>query len=794
VSEQRAGGARANAAAGAGDVGADAAAGAGDVGADAAAGAGDVGADAAAGAGGGTGRRAFLLHASVAVGGAFVLALGAPGCGGRPETPAARRQGFSPNAWLTITPDDRIYFYLDRVEMGQGTMTSHATLVAEELEVDPARLHVEAAPADRRYDNPAADLGFQITGGSTSVRTSWEPLRLAGAAAREMLVGAAAARWQVPAAECRAEAGAVVHGPSGRRERYGALAALAARQPVPERPKLKDPRDFRYIGKAVPRLDARSKVDGSGVYGIDVKRPGLLTAVVLRAPSLGAKLEGFDADEARAQPGVAGVVRVTTGVAVVATSYWRARRAAELVRTRWAPGPLGAFDSDRLKAQYRERLGSPAKAVRDDGDAPAALGQGKKVVEAVYEVPYLAHATMEPMNCTAHVRGRRCEIWAPTQSPGLLREAVRKLTGFDEDAIDVHTTLIGGGFGRRLAQDFGVEAVEVASHFAAPVKVVWSREDDTRRDFYRPLTVNLLRGAVDAKGEVSAWFHRIVAQSIVAQVSKDWVAAIAPGGLPQSLKGLLGRGASGLYGKNVLTDPSSVEVASDFAYALPNLRVEYAAVESGVPVGFWRSVGASENGFVVEAFLDELAHAAGRDPYELRRVLLKDAPRHRAVLELAAQKAGWGSPLPPGKGRGIAQVKSFGSHCAQVVEADVSHGRVKVERVVCAIDCGLVVNPDIVRAQIEGAVVFGLSAALHQQITFREGRPVEGNFHQYPLLRMHEMPRVEVHIVASHEPPTGVGEVGLPPVAPALANAIFAASGRRLRSLPLAPALAKAMG
>ncbi len=744
---------------------------------------------------GGASRRAFLLRASASAAGAFVLALGAPGCGGRPETPAGRPKGFSPSAWLTITPDDQIFFYLDRVEMGQGTMTSHATLVAEELEIDPARLRVEHAPADRRYDNPADTLGFQITGGSTSTRTSWEPLRLAGAVAREMLVGAAAAAWGAPRAECRAENGAVVHGPSGRRERYGALAALAARQPVPERPRLKDPRDFRYIGRSVPRLDARTKVDGSGVYGIDVKRPGLLTAVVLRAPSLGAKLEGFDAAEALAQPGVAGVVRVSTGVAVVARSYWRARRAAELVRARWAPGPLAALDGDRLRAQYRARLGAPAKAVRDDGDAPAALARGGgKIVEAIYEVPFLAHATMEPMNCTAHVRGSSCEIWAPTQAPGLAREAVRRVTGFDEEAIAVHTTMLGGGFGRRQVADFVVEAVEVARHFEAPVKVVWSREDDMRNDFYRPMTANLLRGAVDGRGEVLAWFHRLVGQSIVSQVGRDWVSALAPGGVPQSLKALAGRGAAGLYGKNVVTDPTSIEAAADFAYAMPNVRVEYAAVEPGVPVGFWRAVGNSENGFVVEGFVDELAHAAGRDPYRFRRALLEGSPRHRAVLDLAAEKAGWGSPLKPGAGRGIAQVMSFGSYCAQVVEARVEGGRARVERVVCAIDCGLVVNPDLVRAQIEGAVAFGLSAALYQQITFREGRPAEGNFHHYPVLRMNEMPRVEVHLVPSREPPTGVGEVGLPPVAPALANALFAATGRRLRSLPLAPALARATG
>jgi CO/xanthine dehydrogenase Mo-binding subunit len=743
---------------------------------------------------GGLGRRAFVLRASASAAGAFVLALGAEGCGGGARAPSARRDGFSPNAWLTVTPDDQIYFYLDRVEMGQGTTTSHAVLVAEELEVDPARLRVEAAPADRRYDNPGPDLGFQITGGSTSVKTSWEPLRLAGAAAREMLVAAAAARWRVPPGECRAEGGAVVHGPSGRRERYGALASSAATLPVPERPRLKSPREFRLIGRDVPRLDARAKVDGSAVYGIDVQRPGLLTAVVLRAPSLGARLLEFDAAAARAESGVAGVVRVSTGVAVVATSYWRARRAADLVRATWAPGPLGGLDTDRLRAQYRERLGAPAKAVRDDGDALGALGRGSKAVEAVYEVPYLAHATMEPMNCTAHVRGRACEVWAPTQSPGLAREGVRKLTGFDEDAIAVHTTMLGGGFGRRLVNDFVVEAVEVARHFEAPVKVVWSREDDMRCDYYRPLTANLLRGAVDARGGVAAWFHRIVAQSIVSQAAKEWVGAIAPGAVPQSLKAVLARGGAGLYGKNVVTDQTSVEAAADFAYAMPNVRVEYAAVEPGVPVGFWRAVGNSENGFVVECFVDELARAAGRDPYAFRRALLAGAPRHLAVLDRAAREAGWGAPLPAGTGRGIAVVKSFGSYCAQVAEASIEAGRVRVRRVVCALDCGLVVNPDLVRAQVESAVAFGLSAALRQQITFREGRPVEGNFHQFPLLRLNEMPRVEVHLVPSDEPPSGVGEVGLPPVAPAVANAVFAATGRRLRSLPLDAALARAGG
>lgn len=737
-------------------------------------------------------RRDFLRVAGLATGGlaiAFVL----PGCHGPdPATSlrAYKKGEFVPNAWLKITPDDRVTFYLDRVEMGQGTMTSHVTLLAEELEIAPSRVHVEHAIASRSYDNPDKDLGFQITGGSTSTRSSWRPLRVAGATAREMLKGAAAASWGVPIAEVIAEDGAVVHRASGRRSTYGQLCLAAAQQPVPE-PMLKAPADFKWIGKSVGRVDARMKVDGSGIYGIDVTMPGLLTAVVLRAPVYGAKLSSFNAAEAKRRPGVVDVFEVPTGVAVVASKYWQARAAAAHVKVSWDEGPQAGLSTPWLWEQFEKRAKKPGKAVREQGDYKKAMSRSAKTIEAVYRVPYLAHATMEPQNATAWVRDDRCEIWAPTQSPGLAMEEAKRITGLPTEAITVRTTLIGGGFGRRLDQDFVTEALHVSQKLKKPVKVVWSREEDTQHDHYRPMTYNVLRGAVDAKGEISAWFHHMVSQSIVSQVGPKWVPAMMPSGMPRGLASFLGRNAAQMYQNNVMTDVSSVEGASDFAYAIPDLHVEYSVMAAVVPVGFWRGVGSSENVFIAESFLDELIHAAGKDPYKARRALLAGAPRHLRVLDLAAEKAGWGKPLPAGMARGIAQAKCFGSYCAQVAEVSVTGRALRVHRVVCAIDCGTVVNPDLVRAQVESAVVFGLSAALKQQITFARGRVVETNFHQFPVLRMHEMPKVEVHIVPSNEPPSGVGETGLPPVAPAVTNALFAATGKRIRTLPIERALAE---
>jgi CO/xanthine dehydrogenase Mo-binding subunit len=733
-------------------------------------------------------RRDFL-RVGLSAAGALMVGISLPACQNyEPKTALYFGQTgkFKPNAWLAIGRDDKIVFYLDRVEMGQGTTTSHATLVAEELEVDPRRISVEHAPAAREYDNPDPDLGFQITGGSTSVRTSWEPLRKAGAVAREMLKSAAAAEWGVPAAEVVAKDGAVSHAASGKSATYGKLVASASRQPVPD-PALKPASERKWIGKPLGRLDALSKVNGSAVYGIDVRVPGMAFAVVVRSPTVGGNLRSFRAEAAKKEPGVIDVFEIPSGVAVVAKSTWEARSAAKKVEADWDGGPLAKASSKSLRADYAERAKTEGSEIKSEGSVEKAWS-GAKVVEAVYEAPYLAHATMEPQNATAHVTGDRCEIWAPTQSPGLAMEEAMRITGLDRAAIQIHTTQLGGGFGRRLVQDFVAEAIHVSKRARRPVKVVWSREDDLANDFYRPMTHNVLKGAVDASGDVAGWFHRIVAQSIVSTITEKWLVAIGSSRMPQSMKAMLGRTAGGFYRSGTLADSSAIEGAGDFAYAIPNLRVEHAIVDPGVPVGFWRAVGHSENAFIVESFLDELAHAAKKDPYEVRRKLLAGSPRHLGVLDRAAKEAGWGSPPKKGVGRGIAVSKSFGSYCAQVAEVSYD-GALRVHRVVAAIDCGTVINPDIVAAQVESAIVFGLSAALYQQITLEDGRVQQSNFHRYEALRMADVPAIEVHLVKIDEPPSGVGEPGLPPVAPAVANALFAATGKRVRSMPFEAAL-----
>jgi CO/xanthine dehydrogenase Mo-binding subunit len=757
----------------------------------------------------GLSRRAFLELSA----GALLVGATAEGC--RPAPPpamaeASRDGALMPNAWVRITKDDEITLFLDRVEMGQGTMTSHAMLVAEELEVDPTRIRVEHAVADRAYDNPDPALGFQITGGSTSVRTSWVPLRKAAASAREMLRRAAAERWRVDVASCSAVGGAIVHAASSRRVRYGELVGDASRLSVPSDPPLKDAKAFHVIGTSVPRLDSRAKVDGSAVFGIDVSLPDMLHAVVVRPETRGARVLTFDARNVEKQPGVVSVFEVPSGIAIVATRGYLARRAAKHLVVRWSEGPLSALDTTALFASYRRRAERPARRVRDDGSFDRAKKSATKTLAATYETPYLAHATMEPMNCTAHVKDGRCTIWAPTQSPGLARELVHQALGIPQDAITVHTTFLGGGFGRRLAQDYVVEAAHVARRVGRPVKVLWSREDDFANDFYRPAGVARLEATLDARGELTGWFHRVVTQSIVSQIGREWIGAMAPNGAPTALKKVLGRTATALYDTGVVHDTTTTEGASDFEYAIPNLRVELAAVEPGVPVGFWRAVGNSENVFVAESFLDEVAHAAGRDPYELRRALLAGAPRLRAVLDLAAEKAGWpraggkhaggsGGPAarPSSRGtergihRGIAAAACFGSFCAQVAEVSMEGGKPRVVRVVAAVDCGRVVNPDLARAQIESGIVFGLSAAMKQQVTFERGVVRETNFHRYDAIRMAESPAIEVHFVESDAEPTGVGEPGLPPIAPAVANAIFAATGRRIRTLPIERALSE---
>ncbi|MGH9862434.1 MAG: molybdopterin cofactor-binding domain-containing protein, partial [Candidatus Acidiferrales bacterium] len=699
-------------------------------------------------------RRAFL-KTSASGGAALVIAFYIPwdASAQPPPPPATPPHPF--NAWVRIDASGQVTLIVAKSEMGQGVRTSLPMILAEELDVDWAKVRVEQAATRSDFYR---DLG---TGGSSSVRTSWLPLRRAGAAARGLLVAAAAQRWSVGPESCSTEMGEVVHRESGRRLPYSALVEAAAAMPVPDLATvpLKNPAQFRIIGKTTPRTDTPAKVIGSPVYGIDVRVPGMLFAVIARCPTFGGKAKSFKAEKAKAVPGVQHIVEIPAvgpgafsagGVAVVAANTWAAMQGREALEIEWDHGPHAQESTETLWAKFRELAQQPGKVVRRDGDAPVALDRASKKIESVYELPFLAHATMEPMNCTADVRADRAELWAPTQFPDWNQGAVAQVTGLQPKDVIVHTTLMGGGFGRRAQADFAVEAAQVSKAVGVPVMVVWTREDDTQHCFYRPASYHVLRGAVDAAGQPLAWHHRMVSTSISAWWDP-----------PDRAK----------------PEESEVGGAADLAYAIPNLQMEYAPAPSGVPVAWWRSVEHSITGFVVESFLDELAVAAGVDPLEFRRRLLReprkvanpidpdgpplDTERFRRVLELAASKAGWGTPLPKGRGRGLACCYSFRSYVAQVAEASVdAKGKVRVHRVVCAVDCGQVVNPNGVEAQMEGGIVYGLTAALKGEITIARGGVVQTNFNDYEMLRIDEMPVVEVHIVPSNEAPTGVGEPG----------------------------------
>ncbi len=666
--------------------------------------------------------------------------------------PARATAALEADVWLRVGADGSVTVTIARSELGQGVRTALPMLVAEELEADWKDVRIEPAVAAAKY-------GDMTTGGSMSIRSLWTPLRRAGAAAREMLVSAAAQTWRVEPATCRAESGAVVHIPSGRKLAYGALVARAAKLPVPADPPLKDPKTFRLLGTRIARVDGPAKVDGSAVYGMDVRLPGMLFASVALCPVFGGKAAEFDPAPALAVPGVKRVERCGSGVAVLAESVWAAFRGREALKVTWDEGALAALDSAAIRRAFEEKAKQAGLSARKEGKGAEALAGCARVIEAVYETPYLAHAALEPMNCTARVTEDACEVWAPTQSASDALEWAARTAEMKPEAVTVHTTLVGGGFGRRLMQDYVAQAVILAKATGVPVQVVWTREDDTRHDFYRPATYNLLRAGLDANGTPVAWAHRIVGPSILGQLAPEM-----QGGL----------------------DRSSVMGAADLPYAIPNLEVDFVLHDPGVPVGWWRSVGSSQNAFVTECFVDEVAAAGGHDPLGFRRALLRDQPRHLAVLNLAAEKAGWGAPLPPGRGRGLAVHGSFGSFVAMVAEVAVADdGAVKVERVVCAVDCGMVVHPGLVEAQMESAVAFGLSAALHGEITIEQGAVVQSGFDDYPLLRMDETPAIEVHLAPSGDAVGGIGEPGVPPVAPAVVNAIAAATGKRVRRLPV---------
>jgi isoquinoline 1-oxidoreductase beta subunit len=712
-------------------------------------------------------RRAFL-KTSAAAGGGLLVGFYVPGLESTLSAQDPKPQPLLPFAYVKIARDETVTIVANHSEMGQGVYTSLPMLLNEELQADWSKVRVESAPVDATYNHPV--FGMQMTGGSTTTAAEWDHYRKLGAAARVVLIAAAALQWKVDASACRVEKGAVIHGPTSKRATYGSLAEAAATLPVPADVPLKDPKNFTLIGKPTRRLDTPSKTNGTAQFGLDVVLPGMLTAVIARCPVFGGKVASFDAAEAQQVPGVKAVVQVPSGVAVIADRFWPAKLGRDKLKIKWDEGENGNISTTEMLADFSAQSASPGALAKKTGDPQSALASAAKTITAEYDVPYLAHATMEPLNCVVDLRADSCEIWTGTQFETVDRANAAKAAGLPPEKVQIHTTLLGGGFGRRAnpASDFVIEAVQVAKVAKAPVKVVWTREDDTQGGWYRPMWHDRFVAGLDASGNPIAWTHTIVGQSIMAGTPFE-AFTIKDG-----------------------VDSASVEGAADLLYGIPNLQVDLHSPKIGVPVQWWRSVGHSHTGFSVEAFLDEVAHAGGKDPYHLRRTLLAKQPRMLAVLDLAAGKAGWSksgaasTPLPKGVGRGIATHFSFDSYVAQVFEVSVDgDGNVRVHRVVCAVDCGRVVNPDTVKAQMEGGINFGLTAALKTEITLENGRVQQSNFNDYPMLRMFEAPAIEVFIVPSEEKPTGVGEPSVPPVAPALTNAIFAATGKRVRRLPI---------
>lgn len=706
--------------------------------------------------------RRLFLKAAAGAGGALLLHVAVPGMARTADPVPA----FVPNALVRIGSDGKVTLTMPYIEMGQGTYTSIPMLIAEELEIDLADVTLEHAPADAtRYGNPA--LGGQMTGGSTTMRAAWTPMRQAGAAARTMLVRAAAAQWRVDPAACSARGGSVIHDASGRRLRYGQLAEAAARQPLPEAHEivLKPADRFRLIGTPAKRLDTKPKLDGSAVYGIDAVLPGMKVAALAISPVNGGHLAGLDEAAALRVPGVRQVVRLDDCAAVVADNMGAARKGIAALALRWDDGPNAGLSTAAIVADMARASQQPGAKVRLENDPETALRGASRVLDATYELPFLAHAPMEPMNCTVHVRADGCDVWCGTQIIGAAQAVAARAAGLPIERVTVHNFLLGGGFGRRLEVDGVERAVRIGAQVPHPVKVIWTREEDIQHDMYRPYFYDRMRAGLDAAGKPVAWTHHITGSSVLGRF------------MPAAFK-------DGF-------DSETVDGADAPPYAFPAIGVSYVRHEpQGVPTAFWRGVGPAHNVFVVESFIDELAFAAGADPLRYRLDLLAHNPRARRVLELAAEQAGWQGPKGDGTGRGLCVQFAFGTYMAMVVDVAVGpENELRVPRVVCAVDCGTVVNPDTVRAQVESAVVFGISAALYGDITLRDGRVEQSNFHDYRVLRMHEAPLVETHIVASGEAPGGMGEPGTAAVMPALANAVHALGGRRIRKLPVGATL-----
>ena len=702
--------------------------------------------------------RRTILKAGAVLGGGFLLGFNTPPSQAASTGARTGNATFAPNAFIRIDRDGKVTLIMPQAEMGQGVYTSHAMILAEELDAAFDQVMVEASPpSDALYGNPVFHL--QATGNSNSIRAFWLPLRKAGAGARAMLVAAAAATWRVDAATCRTESSEVIHDPSGRRLGYGALAAQAAAMTPPADPPLKAVKDFRLIGKPLKRLDTPEKVNGKARYGIDAIPAGLKFATLAACPVFGGKVARVDDSRAKLIPGVRQIVVLDDLVAVVADHYWAAKQGLASLDIEWTEGANATVNSDLVWKQVAEASARPGAVAKSAGDVDKALSAGERI-EAIYQLPFLAHAPMEPMNCTVHVRPDSCEIWVGSQVQARGQAIASKLTGLPLDKVVFHNHLVGGGFGRRLDVDGIDKAVRIAQKVDGPIKVVWSREEDIQHDFYRPVYYNRLAASLK-DGKIAGWNHRVTGSSVVAR----W--------LPPA------------YTKDI--DFDAVDSAVDLPYDIPNLRVQYVRDEPpAVPTGFWRGVGPNNNVFAIESFMDELAKRAGKDPVAFRRDMLGQTPRLKAVLELAASKAGWGQPLPARVGRGVSVQTSFASFIATVAEVEVDqNGEVDVRRIVCAVDTGIAVNPDTIVAQLQGGLIFGLTAALYGEITIDKGRVRQSNFNNYRMLRINQTPAIEVHLVQSDEPPGGIGETGTTAAPPAVCNAIYAATGIRLRKLPI---------
>ena len=667
---------------------------------------------------------------------------------------------FNPNVWIRITPDNIVTIVVNKSEMGQGVSTSLPMIAADELEADWKQIRFKEAPGGKKYIDP--NWGMQLTGGSTSVRHMFEPLRKASAAAREMLRAAAAQAWGVPVNECAASKNTVRNTKSGKSLTYGQLCEKASQLPVPENPPLKDESKFKIIGTSVARLDVPDKVSGKAIFGIDSFVPDMLYATIARPPAYGAKITSYDKEAPEKIPGVRKVATIDHGIAVCATFPDLAWKGRDALKAKWDKGSNPELNNETLEKTFLDSLKKEGAIALNRGNAENALTQSAQKIEATYVLPYLAHVTMEPMNCTAHVSENRCDIWVPTQNQSGTLEVAQKLTGLEPEQIRIHTTYLGGGVGRRGFVDYVEEAVQISKAAGKPIKLIWTREEDIQNDSYRPGYSCMIKGGIDDKGRMTAWSHKIVVQSIFERFA------------PQMIQ-------NGI-------DPAAVDGIAEIDYEIPNLHVEYVKMELPIPVGFWRSVGNTQNGFTKETFVDELAYAAKRDPLEFRLNHLKN-PSARRVLQVVAEKSGWGEPPQKGEARGIAHHFSFGTHVAQVAEISVNKkdGSIKVHRVVCAASCGRMVNPNIIVAQMKGAITMGLSAAMKEKIDFANGGVQTANFYNYKELRMDEAPEIEVHLVKTKDTMGGIGEPGLPPIGPAVANALFKASGIRMHRLPMTP-------